>query len=261
MSESMLRLTHFFFNDNLRFLIETYRDFQRLSQEEILEHLRNRIAKFRLSDTNEAGYLALREHYNDKKIPLDLFVLCAFSFNHQIRFNNSGKFNTPFGKNRSKFNPRMKKNLLSFLEKIKCSDVHFLALDFEEFDFSDFDENDFVYCDPPYLISTGTYNDGRRGFRGWKETEERALLRLLSNLNRQGVHFALSNVLNHKNAENHILKEWINTSSNLFVHRLKSSYINSNYHQKNRLAGASFEVLITNFEPMSVPADKAQLSF
>ena len=28
-------------------------------------------------------------------------------------------------------------------------------------------EGDFVYCDPPYLLTCGAYNDGKRGFNGW----------------------------------------------------------------------------------------------
>ena len=250
-----------FFNDNLRFLIETYREFRRRDEEEIFMHLRERITEFNLSETNEAGYRALRKCYNTHKNPLDLFVLCAYSFNHQIRFNNAGEFNNPFGKNRSKFNPTMEKNLRAFLKKIKRQNVRFSALDFEDFDFSDFDENDFVYCDPPYLISTGTYNDGKRGFRGWSEDEEYALLELLSRLSQQGVRFALSNVLTHKNEENSILKSWAETAPAIFVHRLKFDYTNSNYQQKNRALGTSTEVLITNFASPVVPVVEKQLQF
>ncbi len=64
----------------------------------------NQILLFQLSLTNEEGYKKIRKHYNTHKNPLDLFVLIAFSFNHQIRFNNSHEFNNPFGRERSSFN-------------------------------------------------------------------------------------------------------------------------------------------------------------
>lgn len=67
---------------------------------------------------------------------------------------------------------------------------------------------DLVYCDPPYLITTGSYNDGKRGFKDWTLKEERELLALLDDLDRQGILFALSNVFRHKGLTNDVLIEW-----------------------------------------------------
>ena len=86
------------FNDNLSFLVDLYKQFNSLSINEILNHIETRIKQFNLSLTNKDGYLALRKLYNQEKNPLDLFVLTAYSFNHQIRFNNSHEFNNPVGK-------------------------------------------------------------------------------------------------------------------------------------------------------------------
>ena len=33
-----------------------------------------------------------------------------------------------------------------------------------------------IYCDPPYLITTGSYNDGNRGFQDWNREKELQLL-------------------------------------------------------------------------------------
>ncbi len=63
---------------------------------------------------------------------------------------------------------------------------------FWTFDFSLLSRGDLVYCDPPYLITTGSYNDGKRGFKDWTLKEERELLALLDDLDRQGILFALS---------------------------------------------------------------------
>lgn len=45
----------------------------------------------------------LRNQYNKELNQLNLFVLVTYSFNHQIRVNNSHKFNNPFRKERSSF--------------------------------------------------------------------------------------------------------------------------------------------------------------
>ena len=104
----------------------------------------------------------------------------------------------------------MKFNLESFIIELKENEVEFTNLSFEKFDFSTLTKNDFVYCDPPYLITTGSYNDGKRGFKGWAQKEEFELLDVLDNLNKKEIKFALSNVISHKGNENTILKEWLN---------------------------------------------------
>ena len=236
------------FNDNLSYLIELYREFDSLSKEEILNNIDNRINQFNLSLTNKDGYLELRKLYNSEKNPLDLFVLVAYSFNHQIRFNNSHEFNNPFGKERSCFNEHMKNNLLDFLNALNKNSVDFTSFNFDEFDFSILSSNDFVYCDPPYLITTGTYNDGKRGFTGWNEVEEEKLLNILDDLDKRNICFALSNVIEHKGKENLILKDWI-TRNNYYVSYLAKNYSNSNYHTIDRNPNATIEVLVTNYVP------------
>ncbi len=239
-----------FFNDNLSYLIEMYQEFQDNELDDILIYIENRIKNLELSQTNEKGYKNLRNEYNIYKNPLDLFVLIAYSFNHQIRFNNNQEFNNPFGRNRSSFNPKMKQNLEDFINRIKEIQSVFTNNCFTEFDFSSLTKDDFVYCDPPYLITTGTYNDGKRGFKGWTQREEYQLLNLLDNLNEKRIKFALSNVLEHKGKSNEILKKWIDNNPNYRVNYLNYNYSNSNYQTIIRDKNSSMEVLITNYEPV-----------
>ena len=70
-------------------------------------------------------------------------------------------------------------------------------------------ENTFIYLDPPYLITLGSYNDGKRGFNGWTEKDEIRLLNFLSKIDKMGVKFMLSNVLEHKEKKNNLLMNWI----------------------------------------------------
>ena len=246
------------FNDNLSFLVDLYKQFNSLSINEILNHIETRIKQFNLSLTNKDGYLTLRKLYNQEKNPLDLFVLTAYSFNHQIRFNNSHEFNNPFGKERSCFNEHMKNNLLNFLKELETKNVKFTSKNFDDFDFSALSFNDFVYCDPPYLITTGTYNDGKRGFTGWSEIQERKLLQILDDLNKNNVYFALSNVLEHKGKENLILKNWVKENK-YFVSYISKDYSNSNYHTIDRNKNSTVEVLITNYNPQSIAQENFTL--
>ena len=237
------------FNDNLSYLIDLYKTFNTLDINEILSHIESRIVQYNLSKTNEDGYKELRKLYNKERNPLDLFVLVAFSFNHQIRFNNSHEFNNPFGRERSSFNPKMKSNLYTFLKVLQNKSSEFVCFNFDKFDFSVYTDEDFVYCDPPYLITTGTYNDGKRGFTGWNDNEEIKLLNILSQLNDKNIKFGLSNVLTHKGKQNDILVEWVECN-NFYVTHLNKNYSNSNYHTSDRNSQNTDEVLITNYKPI-----------
>lgn len=238
-------------NDNLTYLIELFETFKRNSFEETLGYIESRIEKFQLSLTNKDGYIELRKAYNSDKNPLDLFVLVAYSFNHQIRFNNSHEFNNPFGKERSSFNTTMRNNLKEFIFELQNKDIHFLNQTFDEFDISFLNEDDFVYCDPPYLITTGTYNDGKRGFKGWSEKEENQLLNMLDELNRKNIKFGLSNVIEHKGKKNIILDKWLKKNKNYQINYLNFDYSNSNYQTLIKDKKSSIEVFITNYEPES----------
>lgn len=239
----------YLFNDNLSYLIELYERLQKSSLSAILQFIENRIAVYGLSLTNEAGYKALRDSYNTEREALDLFMLAAYSFNHQIRFNNAHEFNNPFGRGRSHFNAAMKENLCRFVLAMQKKDISFKQSNFDELDLSFLTTSDFVYCDPPYLITTGTYNDGKRGFTGWTEKEEKSLYGLLDSLHRRNIPFALSNVLIHKGKENFLLKIWIE-KNRYEINYLKKDYSNSNYHTADRSKTSSVEVLITNYKPV-----------
>lgn len=232
-------------NDNLTYLIDMYQSFLHTSKKEVLSYIETRIKELNLTQTNIEGYLKLRAAYNSVRNPLDLFVLIAYSFNHQIRFNSSHKYNNPFGKERSSYNSKMQDNLKSFLDAIHSRNVSFSNRDFREVDFSVLGNNDFVYADPPYLITRGTYNDGKRGFSGWGNSEEITLLEILKSLDSKGIRFALSNVLTHKGKENKLLQEWIREHG-FSVYQLDMCYTNSNY-QSSPSNGKTLEVLVTNY--------------
>ena len=231
-------------NDRIPYLIEMYHLFQNTNTEELIINIKNIIDEYKLSKTNIDGYNRLREDYNNSKDSLKLFVLTCYSFNHQIRFNNSFKFNTSFGKERSNYNNNIEKHLREFCEALQRKKIVLTNTDFREFDFSILKAGDMVYCDPPYLITTGAYNDGKRGFGDWTQEDDDALLKLLDRLNERKIKFALSNVFYHKGEANEKLIEW---SKKYIVTYLDKTYSNCNYHIKERDT-KTVEVLVTNYE-------------
>lgn len=236
-------------NDILTYLIDFYRILKDSSKQDVLKHIYKRIDEYELSLTNEQGYKDLRRYYNETKNPLDLFVLVSYSFNHQIRFNNNQEFNNPFGKERSCYNMTIEMNLKNFIDRLQDYDIELRSSNFEDFDLSFLCEDDFVYCDPPYLITTGTYNDGKRGFNGWGQNEEQALLDKLDKLHERSIRFALSNVLFHKGKENKFLIKWLKDNPEYIVNDINKNYSNSSYNTKNRDKFSTREVLITNYIP------------
>jgi adenine-specific DNA-methyltransferase len=228
-------------NDLNTKIIDMFRAFLQGDTEEILLRIENRITEFKLSKENEQGFIAFREYYNATRDPIDLYTLVCYSFNYQFRFNNKLEYNNPFGRSRSRFSANMRNNLLAFLARIKRMDISFTARDFTMLDLSALGPGDMVYCDPPYLITTGSYNDGNRGFKDWKEAQEIALCDLLDKLHEQGARFALSNVLTHKGARNEILLDWC---GKYVVTPIDNDYSNASY---NAQRGESEEVLITNY--------------
>lgn len=230
-------------NDHITYLIELYKTLADKSIDETLGFVQERITQYELSQINVDGYNALRDYYNENKNVMDLFVLTCYAFNHQIRFNNKHKFNTPFGKERSSYNKNIEKNLINFCNALKDKNVIFENKDFLKVDLGELSSSSLVYCDPPYLISTGSYNDGKRGFKDWTEKEESELLTLLDELNERNIKFALSNVLYHKGMTNDLLVEWSKKYCTMFIDKI---YSNCSYQFKDRDA-KTVEVLITNY--------------
>ena len=233
-------------NDFEPHIIDIYKTFQKYEIEELIKTIELAIQRFGLTIENADNFNKFRTYYNKHIedgysfiMPIMLYVLICYSFNHQFRFNSKGEFNMPFGKNRSQWNDTMKKNLINFHKAIIDKNIIFTNKDFRELKIDKLSCNDFVYCDPPYLITCATYNEKD----GWNEQCEKDLLNLLDSLNSKSVKFALSNVLFSKGKTNDLLIEW---SKKYNVHHLDYTYQNCNYHTKDKSSKPD-EVLITNF--------------
>ena len=190
-----------------------------------------------LASYNKKKYINLRESYNKsrKKDPILLYVLIIFAFNNQIRFNKKQEFNLPV--NKRDFTNNMQRNLIYFSENIRSKNIEFFSNDYHDISIS---KSDFVYVDPPYLVSTATYNENN----GWNLEAEKDLLIYLDNLDKRGIKFALSNVFQNKGKKNSILINW---SKKYKIHKISRNYSNAGYNSAKKKAFLTKEVLITNY--------------
>lgn len=252
----------YIYNDSNRELIGLLKMFLRLNTKTILKRLDEIVENYGFSRTkdhnfayyggnpmkgvsryNKEPFLRLRQDFNNtprnNQHYIMLYALIVFGFNNQMRFNDRGEYNLPVGKR--DFNDVIRHKLEVFVDKLKEQRPLMQNKDFRRFDINQLDTQSLVYLDPPYLISTATYNEGG----GWTEREETDLLTFMDVLNAHGIKFVLSNMLEHKGRKNQLLINWIG-QRNLHVVDINMDYSNSNYQVEGKDSGTK-EVLVKNY--------------
>lgn len=215
---------------------------EKISRDKFLNtynYIEKTIKKYNLEKKNKESYVAFRKKYNSNQIgsrnPLDLYLLICYGFEHQIRFNSNLEFNNPCGN--SGYNQEMLEKLVSYSNRTKSINIVFKSRDYKSFE-KEISKGDFVYCDPPYLISCGAYNDGKRGFNGWDEEQEQQLLDFLDRLNKRGIKFMLSNMKDRNEKINIKLSKWIKDNDYKLI-------INDEITRRNRQDRQ--EIIIINY--------------
>lgn len=213
----------YFYNDYNFIVKEIVKTFRDADTSKFLKFIDNEIIKNNLAKNNKDAYLEYRKKYNniyrfnESKWTWYLFVLILYGFQQQLRFNSKYEFNNTVGE--SGYNDSIKEKIISFSRTIKEIDVSFYSEDFEQME-EFIDENTVLYVDPPYLITLGSYNDGKRGFKGWNENEEKRLLKFLSKILTKKPQIVISNILEYNNKENKLLKEWIK-ANHASIHNIR----------------------------------------
>lgn len=92
------------------------------------------------------------------------------------------------------YNGNTRKNISRFNEIVNTKKITFKTNDFRTLLNIKFQKDDFVCLDPPYVLGIASYNESG----GWTVSDEIGLHFILDILNKKGVKFALSNVLEHK---------------------------------------------------------------
>ena len=199
------------YNDINHFVTELVQSFRDYDTYQYLLYMRKMIAKFGLEKANADSYQAARAYYNsfpeNKRDPRLLYTVLLYGYQQQIRFNSNHEFNNPVGMRW--FNDKVLEKMISFSRAIKERDYKFYSRSYADFD-DLLTGNSFLYFDPPYKLTTGAYNDGKRGFNGWNNTQEKELFDYCDTLSQRGICFMLSYVIEHKGKRNDKLVDWVN---------------------------------------------------
>lgn len=198
------------YNDLNYLVANLIRSFREYNTYDYLLYIKRVIKKFGLEKANGPAYLKARSYYNslpaEKRDPRLLFTIILYGFQQQIRFNSQHDFNNPVGMRW--FNDKILEKMISFSRKIKEGNYEFCCKNYKELR-NQMPPSSFVYFDPPYNLTTGAYNDGKRGFDGWNKALEAELFSFADDLNQSGISFMLSYVVEHKGAINKELLDWV----------------------------------------------------
>ena len=230
------------------------------NSDDIIKHIEKRVAEFDLPKIScdirvkhytelykiksNKSYLKFREFYNNQKIKdyKDLFTLTFFSFCNLIRFNSKSEFNMPFG-NRC-FLEEHKKVISSCNKILNNKNITFKNKNaFEILDnIKEYNDKIFIYIDPPYTNTTAIYNE-QRAFGGWSIEDDFRLFDELDRLNKLGIKWCMSNVLEHKGKENNHIKQWADKNGYEIIYLEDKQYASLGKGNAN-----SKEIIIVNYE-------------
>lgn len=201
---------HVFYNDCNYFVARLIESFRKSDTYDYLMSIRKNIQRFGLEAGNQEAYFTARRYYNS--LPLAkrdiklLYTIILYGFQQQIRFNSNHDFNNPPG-NRW-FNDCVLSKFISFSRHLKEMYCTFMQSDFSQ-TLDVLRPGDFAYLDPPYMMTCGSYNDGKRGFGGWTRQHESALFDYMDALNAKGVRFLFSYVTGSDKGVNENLAKWL----------------------------------------------------
>ena len=239
------------YNELNHFVKDLVESFRIIDTYQYLLFMNKTIKKYNLKKEDAISYTKARDYYNsltfDKRDPKLLYTIILYGFNQQIRFNGNHDFNNPVGMRW--FNDKVLEKLISFSRIIKEKNIQFENADYTKM-LDLVDSNSFIYLDPPYRLTTGSYNDGKRGFNGWGIIEEKRLFKFADTLNEKSIKFMISYVVEHKGQINEELKKWVESSNYKLIHVEEVTGIQRN------------EIIIINYDKIgnTTLCDKKQIS-
>ena len=226
------------YNDINYFVKEILESFRINDTYEYLMYVKKIIRKFGLEKANSESYLKARQYYNslspEKKDPRLLFTIILYGYQQQMRFNGNHDFNNPVGMRW--FNDKVLEKMISFSRVVKEKNIIFECSDYIHL-LKKIPKKGFIYMDPPYMLTTGSYNDGKRGFLGWTKELEKEFLTIVDKLNKNKHKFMISYVLQHKGKNNKEVKLWVKNKGYLLINLKPKPGTNRK------------EVLIVNYVP------------
>lgn len=235
-------------NDRDAVLIGIYKALSTISPNRAWKKVMEIVDKYQLSASNKEGYKQCRADYN--KIPIEhrdyywywALAIIYHSYNTStISYNKKGEINSSFGHKKCNID-RMKKKFFPFAEKLFKGNYQFTNCSFQDFAIKEkcMDEEVFYYLDPPYYVSTASYN------KFWTEQNERELYQFLDDCSSRGERWVLSNALENNGERNEILATWLRENQRRYIILyMNRDYKHCSYNRKNK--GRTIEVLVMNF--------------
>lgn len=209
-----IKANNVIYNDINYMVKDIIQSFRETETVKYIQYIKKTINKFNLEKGNSESYIKARAYYNslpkDARDPKLLFTIILYGYQQQIRFNSKHDFNNPAGIRW--FNDKILEKMISFSRIIKEGRYKFQSNDYLELR-DIVNNNTFVYMDPPYKLTTGAYNDGKRGFNGWDDSLEQELFSFADDLTMKKIPFMLSYVLEHAGKKNTELEAWIKTNN------------------------------------------------
>lgn len=233
-------------NEPNLFLLSIYQALHSIPPKEAWQLVLSVVEKYELSGENEEGYYRCRADYN--AIPYEERMtrywywgvcLVYHSFNRStVQFNQSGEYNAPFGYKKANL-VLAERKFFEFANRVYDGNFVFSDVDYKSIELTD---GCFVYLDPPYLITTATYN------KAWREEQELEMYAFLEDLTQRGIKWGMSNVLKNNGINNALLRTWIKKMQadykEIKMYYIESTYIHANFRRKNR--GSTTEIYLTN---------------
>jgi len=198
------------YNDINHKVVELMETYYNTDISNLVKYILKTKKQYKLEFWDKEHYMNLRDVYNwtpiEKRDPKMLYMLILYWFNQMVRFNSSYDYNNPVWP--TWLNDNMLEKLISFCRRMQEQNIIFLSKYFDTID-KYIDKNSFIYCDPPYLITVGSYNDWKRWFNWWGLSDELKLYKFLEKINKKWQKFMMSNVLEHNGKKNTHLEKWI----------------------------------------------------
>lgn len=221
-------------NDIIQPLIDFYTNLKSSSDSGMINQEVEKIKSHAVDKDSQENYLSVREEFNNNPNPYQFFALVSSCTNNMMRFNKSFKFNQSFGKRT--INDSTIQKLKDYCGVLKEKDIRFVCGDYNKL-FQSYppNSNDFVYLDPPYgIISEAGYNSY------WSKQHEDGIFRLIDDLHKGGIRFALSGMSVHKGVDNPNLDK---------LSSYKIIELEHNYDKvaRKKNSGSSQEILVVNY--------------
>lgn len=191
----------------------------------------------------------LRDMYNADPNPWMLFVLMTMTHANMYRWNKKGEFNAYKSKDgrfygdryiqryADVFSAMQQRFYMTFFARpmwdLPLTGIEDLLSDFN-LDTPVLGPQDLIYVDPPYLVSQHPWQ--------WGIEEEQKLLAHLLKAHKQGIRFALSNILDNGKQVNELLEAWI-TEHGFNTVEMPNTYTRAYKHRGRQRK----EVLVTNY--------------